>query len=449
MPQSTSSNLSASLNRPLEAYRSHDAQVIDCWLKLRELALAGISRYWRRLRGANQPARGAGVDSDAVRAQVKRVLADPLFHNSKRYTNLLRYLVDKTLQGQQDALKERIIGIEVFGRTPDYDTSLDATVRVAATGVRKRLNRYYNESGRDQELRIEVPVGSYVAEFKLPKKNQLPLDALPAPRRHKLQYWYFVVPLAVVVLAFAGWKIQRRLTPVTAIDKFWAPILESSGPVLLCLSSPPNDFINSIPPKNSSGSAKPAMPLHEFSNRRSQVSITDVNAANDLASFLRGKRKDSVMRPSRGTNLSDLRSSPAVIFGNFDNEWANRLGTDLHFRFRREAELGKRWIENTSNPTNRDWALDMSDSYEQVNSDYALISRVLDPTTGQWWIGIAGLTGLGTQIAHQMLIDPKAMAAVSSGFPKNWERNNLQVVIAIKMVHGSPGASQVVASYFW
>jgi hypothetical protein len=79
------------------------------------------------------------VDSDAVLRQANLILADPLFRNSKRYSNLLRFIVDRTLKGQIDDLRERVIGIEVFRRSPDYDTSIDPTVRVAASEVRKRL----------------------------------------------------------------------------------------------------------------------------------------------------------------------------------------------------------------------------------------------------------------------------------------------------------------------
>jgi hypothetical protein len=138
-----------------------------------------------------------------------------------------------------------------------------------------------------------------------------------------------------------------------------------------------------------------------------------------------------------------------VLLGSHDNEWASRLGAGLHFRFRREADIGKKWIEDASNPANRNWAVDTSARYEQVDSDYALISRVLDPSTGQWWIGIAGLTGLGTQVAHQVAIDPKTMAAISASLPRDWERKNVQIVLAVKIIQGSPGAAQVVGTYSW
>ena len=413
--------------------------------------MTGIGHAGSRPGGSTESVSAVGIDASAIRAQVDRILVNPLFHHSKRSSGLLCYIVEKTLEGQHDALKERTIGIELFEKVPSYDTSLDAVVRVAAAEVRKRLNLYYSEPGHEQELRIEVPVRSYVAVFRLPEARPVPTDVLPAPkpRNAKYKYLYFVVPLGVVVLALGLWGIHQRLTPLPAIDKFWAPVLNSSGPVLICITSPPNADSSTAQPSNFPGSAQAGVPLYTFVNQRVNVAMTDVSAAYDLANYLRRKGKDFIIRPASGTSLSDLQSNPAILLGGFHNEWGTRLGTDLHFRFRRESEFGKRWIEDESHPAIRNWTVDLSAPYEQFGSDYAVISRVLEPSTGQWWIGIAGLTGVGTQAAHQMVIDPKAMAAISPGFPKDWERKNLQIVLAIKVVQGSPGAARMVAVYSW
>src|SRR5215475_11014974 len=79
----------------------------------------------------------------AVRAQLERILAHPGFRNSRRFPALLRYAVECTLDGRAEQLKERTLGIEVFGRNPDYDTNADHIVRTTASEVRKRISRYY------------------------------------------------------------------------------------------------------------------------------------------------------------------------------------------------------------------------------------------------------------------------------------------------------------------
>src|SRR5580698_1955558 len=107
-------------------------------------------------------------DASAVRDQLKRLLAHPLFANSKRYPVFLAYTVEQTLLGNASELKERTIGVEAFGREPNYDVNLDPVVRTTAAEVRKRLIQYYYNPDHAGELIIEVPVGSYIPSFRDP-----------------------------------------------------------------------------------------------------------------------------------------------------------------------------------------------------------------------------------------------------------------------------------------
>src|ERR1700691_4748766 len=114
------------------------------------------------------PARGSEpATEEQVREELSRVLACHEFRASKRSQDFLRYVVENTLQGHGDMLKERTIGIEVFGRPTSYDPSDDATVRVKAGEVRKRLGSYYSDLGSHNPVRIELPSGTYVPEFHL------------------------------------------------------------------------------------------------------------------------------------------------------------------------------------------------------------------------------------------------------------------------------------------
>ncbi len=106
-------------------------------------------------------------DIKNVHDQLERILDDPHFKGSKRYTRFLLFVVEETLNGNSDGIKERSLGIAVFDRQADYDTNSDSIVRVAASEVRKRLAQYYDSPGRDHELRIELPPGSYSVEFRL------------------------------------------------------------------------------------------------------------------------------------------------------------------------------------------------------------------------------------------------------------------------------------------
>src|ERR1700760_4514057 len=104
-------------------------------------------------------------DREAILLELQEVLASPHFCNSKRYPALLKYIVENTLAGKSDMLKERTLGVEVFDRSPSYDTNTDTVVRYTAGEVRKRLSLYYHELGRKPRVRISLPAGSYVPEF--------------------------------------------------------------------------------------------------------------------------------------------------------------------------------------------------------------------------------------------------------------------------------------------
>src|ERR1035438_6185809 len=102
-----------------------------------------------------------------VLKELESMLGSYHFQNSKRYPALLKYIVDATLDGHSGDLKERTLGVEVFGRDPNYDTSADPVVRLSAGEVRKRIAQYYHENGNGTHLQIELPLGSYVPEFQL------------------------------------------------------------------------------------------------------------------------------------------------------------------------------------------------------------------------------------------------------------------------------------------
>src|ERR1700693_138615 len=118
-----------------------------------------------RLPDGGNPAR---VPEEAIREELARVLSSHEFRTSKRSQDFLRYVVENTLNGHADLLKERTIGIEVFGRSTSYEPSDDATVRVKAGDVRKRLGIYYAEQGARDLVRIELTAGTYVPEVRKP-----------------------------------------------------------------------------------------------------------------------------------------------------------------------------------------------------------------------------------------------------------------------------------------
>jgi eukaryotic-like serine/threonine-protein kinase len=103
--------------------------------------------------------------ADTVRRALESVISSSAFAGSKQCQDFLRLLVEHALVGELGELCERVIGVEMFGRPADYDTTNDAVVSVRATEVRKRLAQYYREAAITPVVRIELPPGSYVPEF--------------------------------------------------------------------------------------------------------------------------------------------------------------------------------------------------------------------------------------------------------------------------------------------
>src|ERR1700723_963246 len=101
-------------------------------------------------------------DIELFQQHLKEVIEGAAFKASQRSGQFLKYIVDQAIAGHFESLKERIIGVELFGRSPSYDTGEDAIVRVTASDVRKRLLQHYGLYGTTSKFRIGLPIGSYI-----------------------------------------------------------------------------------------------------------------------------------------------------------------------------------------------------------------------------------------------------------------------------------------------
>ena len=99
------------------------------------------------------------------KAELEAVLASSLFVRTPSLANLLSYLCRKYFQGEADLLKEYTIGVEAFGRAPDFDKKEDSIVRVEIKRLREKLRQYYETEGADHPIRLTIPVGHYVPVF--------------------------------------------------------------------------------------------------------------------------------------------------------------------------------------------------------------------------------------------------------------------------------------------
>jgi serine/threonine-protein kinase len=132
-----------------------------------------------------------------LKEELERVLSSAAFARSERLSKLLRFLVERHIEGRDGELKESLIGVEAFGRRPDYDPKLDSTVRTEAVRLRARLNKYYSTEGSQDLFVIELPKGGYVPRCR-PRA-----DAATQEARTKL-VWLAVALITLIVVAIAA-----------------------------------------------------------------------------------------------------------------------------------------------------------------------------------------------------------------------------------------------------
>jgi len=399
-----------------------------------------------------------------VREQLDRLLVHTLFSNSKRYPVLLAHAVEQTLRGNAAELKERSIGVEIFGRSPTYDSNADPVVRITAGEVRKRLTQYYYDAVHAGELVIELPIGSYVpvfhaserlAEAELPGfQGELPAQsaamavALPAQSPAPRFRWLLVAAmvLAACALGLGVGLRYRNLPPPSAIDRFWAPITSGANTATYCLGEPSKDLdAGSIGSLNTS--APGSEPLHFRLHQSGLFALADVITLSHTAGALEAHHKAFRVVPSSSASFTQLREGPVVLIGAFDNIWTLRVTEKLRFGF--ESRNGVALIVDRKSPTPTTWATAWDLPYEKLSRDYAIVARFHDSITGQPVILAAGISEEGTEAAGEILSNPMYLNSLLAKAPANWEQMNMEAVIETQVIEGHPGPPSVLAVEFW
>ena len=413
----------------------------------------------------------------AVREQLHKLLAHPLFANSKRYPALLAYTVEQVLLGNSAELKERSIGIEVFGRTPTYDANADPVVRITAGEVRKRLGLYYYDAAHAGELVIELPVGSYVPLFRRPDSvveppadllepiaasgsALLPEPVLPTPgndavaRDRSGLHWIVVCGLVFagcIVGVLAGMRFHSTPPPEppSNMDRFWEPFLSSTGATTFCLGEPAKnidmDSINSFeaPLNAPSEPQKLYVRLHLSGN----LALADVITLTRAAAALETRHKAFRVVPASEASFAQLREGPIVLIGAFDNIWTLRVTQKLRYGF--ESKNGNALLVDRKSGEKTTWATAWDLPYEKLSRDYALVARIHDNTTGQPVIIAAGISEEGTEAAGEILYNPVYLDSLLSKAPANWDKLNMEAVIETQVIEGHSGPPNILAIETW
>ena len=403
------------------------------------------------------------LEKAAVQQQLEKLLATSLFNSSKRYPSFLKYVVTHSLAGQTDQLKERILGVEIFGRSADYDTNSDPIVRVTAAEIRKRIELYYQDPKHSQEIRLYLPAGSYAPQYSWPGRPAGLTSALSpsqteethtahptgaeAPAAHSVRTaikgWQYALGLLLLLLAGVATAVWYASRP-PALKQFWEPLVKSSEPVLFCIAD--QSQYSTIRLRDA------ADPQREITLNDSMVTIIidDVSPLVNMAGLLRTYGKTYRVQGEASTSLTDLRRGPSVFIGAFDNGWTLRLTSPLRFHFANDRDMTQFWIEDRANPSNRGWMLDRSVQQQTgTYKDYAIVARIVDPNTDQFVVVAAGIGRGGTVAAGEFLVDANRMEDLLRQVPQNWKQKNMEIVLETQVIQGRSGPPRITAVHVW
>jgi hypothetical protein len=397
----------------------------------------------------------------AIQEQLERLLSNSHFNQSRRFPSFLRFVIDQTLLGQTDLLKERTLGIEIFGREAHYDTASDPIVRVTATEIRKRIAQYYQEPGHETELRVTLPSGSYVPQFHWPQAAREispapavtalatvasvlvePLHMETVPIRTRPWFWRpaAAIALAVIVVSAAAmylWHSAHR----SPFDFFWGPLVNSSEPVLFCVAD--QGHYSTITLRDATDPSRQT----QLQDNLTAIIIDDLNPIVRVAGLLQSSGKKYTLKGEGTTNLMDLRNGPTVFIGAFDNAWTLRLTAPLRYHFAVNPEMTDFRIVDSTKSEQPGWVVNRPQQMTTNNyRDFAIVARFTDSTTGKLAVIIAGVARGGTRVATEYLTDPADLTQLERAAGG---KKNMEVVLSTQIIDGEPGTPKVEASYFW
>jgi TolB-like protein len=97
------------------------------------------------------------------------MLQSRIFVHSEKLGRFLRFIVDHVIDGNQNCLKEYVIGSEVYDRRPPYSPTQDSIVRTEARRLRGKLKEYYETEGKDDPIYVYLRPGSYIPDLQYKK----------------------------------------------------------------------------------------------------------------------------------------------------------------------------------------------------------------------------------------------------------------------------------------
>jgi hypothetical protein len=291
-------------------------------------------------------------------------------------------------------------------------------------------------------------------------------ETMRSSAKHKRLLWIWSAVAIALLAGFAlmGSTIYRARAHQSALQRFWAPVLSSPEPVLICLAKPwvylpsvklfqrhsktPDKFLDPFARLSQKPDLQPddklvwsdMVELPDYG-----VAAGDVYTAVRLSSLFGQIGKKNQVRIGGNYSFEDLRNSPDVIIGAFNNPWTMQMMSNLHFSF---ASEGTQPFIREEGPKGRRWYSKL-DSNGRAVEDYAVVTRLLNSRTGQFLVIVAGIKSYSTQAAGEFVSSPEYLQTGLQSVSPDWEKRNMQIILQTPVTDGLPGSPQVVASYVW
>ncbi len=412
----------------------------------------------------------AAVATSAVREHLQELFESAAFRGSRRSQQFLQHIVEKTLSGQGDELKERNLGVALFGRAPSYDTGEDAVVRVTASDVRKRLQQYYSQTA--SPIRVELLAGSYTPEFR---HQPVPVSVIAEPvaeveeaRRERRWLRPALVCALVGVTAVAAlwlWNERSRTGGLSARTVLpWSALLQDGHQLQLVLADPDISAMQEL-----TGSQ---ISLSDYANRRYldkpdaygkemqkairllrgvNVAAVDVGIALSVSKLAGSTAARLKINPARSLQLSAFRTDEDFVILGSDrsNPWGMLFQDQLDFDFVRDPELNREIVRNKRVqgselpryvPTAGGW--DTGDAY-------AIIALVGNPHQAGSVLLLAGTNAEGTEAAGQFATNLAEIARTlqAHGIDPRGPASPFEILLRVRTMAGSASTLEVVACH--
>jgi hypothetical protein len=197
------------------------------------------------------------LEVEAARAQAARIFQSKTFRSSDVLRHLLSYLIDASIAGTSDDLKEYTIAVDALGKPSSYDPRQESAVRMQVGRLRQKLAEYYRTEGIDDPVVLDLPKGGFTVVFeprKVPFEQMAPAEpAIEDPgsgwRRREIAIALALV-LALAAAAYFALRdrnAEKQITQAAAasdvpwtpeIRQLWEPLLATNRALVVCIATP-------------------------------------------------------------------------------------------------------------------------------------------------------------------------------------------------------------------